>query len=136
VFLSTLHTYPKPLAALPGLGFWGVESVQGVLFNWLRDAGVVDVYAPGAHAARIWLTFVGRSLGGDRTLSASSGQATSRVVVGTSAHLVRIGPFPLVGGRARVLVRSSPPARRYGTDPRPLSIQVALLAAHTSATEE
>jgi hypothetical protein len=113
-----------------------VESVQGVVFNWLRDAGVVDVYAPHLRAARIWLTFVGRSLGEDRTLTASSGQTSSRLVVGTSAHLVRIGPFPLKVGRARVFLRPSPGARSYAGDPRPLSIQVALLAAHTSATEE
>jgi hypothetical protein len=136
VFLSTLRTYQGPLAALPGAGFWGVESVQGVVFNWLRDAGFVDIYAPRAHAAHVWLTFVGRSLGEDRTLTASSGQTRSRVVVGTSAHLVRIGPFTLAGGRARVLLTPSPGARRYGGDPRLLSIQVALLAAHTSATEE
>src|SRR4029077_4137170 len=85
VFLSTLRTYQEPLAALPGAGFWGVERVQGVAFNWLRDAGVVDIYAPRTPSAAIWLTFVGRSLGEGRTLTASSGQTTSRVLVGTSA---------------------------------------------------
>lgn len=136
VFLSTLRTYPEPLAALPGAGFWGIERAPGVAFNWLRDAGVVDIYAPRTTSTHIWLTFVGRSLGADRTLTASSGQTTSRVLIGTSAHLVRIGPFPLVHGRAHVLMSPSPGARRYAGDARPLSIQVALLAAHTSATEE
>ena len=136
VFLSTLRTIPEPLAALPGAGFWGVERVQGLAFNWLRDAGVIDVYSPRIRAGSIWLTFVGRSLAEDRTLTASDGSATSRVQIGTSGHLVRIGPFPLVRGRARVLLQPSPGARRYGGDPRPLSIQMALLAAHTSATEE
>jgi hypothetical protein len=136
VFLSTLRTFSEPLAALPGAGFWGVETVQGVTFNWLRDAGVIDVYSPRVAAGSIWLTFVARSLAEDRTLTASDGLTTRRVRIGTSAHLVRLGPFPLVRGRARVLMQPSPGARRYGGDPRPLSVQVALLAAHTSATEE
>jgi hypothetical protein len=135
VFVSALRTYPRPLAALPGAGFWGVESAQGVSFNWLRDDGVVDVYSPGVNAGPIWLTFVGRSLGEDRTLTVSSGQTTRRVRVGMSARLIRIGPFPLARGQARLLLSPSPGARRYPGDPRSLSVQVALLAAHTSATE-
>jgi hypothetical protein len=136
VFVSTVRTFGTPVAALPGAGFWGVERAPGLAFNWLRDTGVIDILAPEARARVAWLTFVGRSLGEERALIASSGQTVSRVRVSTSAHLVTLGPFSLVHGRARVLLRASPGPRRYGdVDRRQLSVQVALLAAHASASE-
>jgi hypothetical protein len=134
-FISSLRSYPAPVAALPGPGFWPVERVPGVSFNWLGDAGVVDVYSRSHRSGSVWLTFVGRSLVDTRTLSASSGGVTIHTSVGTTAHPIRIGPFPLVDGRARVLLRASPGARRYPGDPRALSVQFALLAAQRSGSE-
>lgn len=134
VFLSTLRAFPSPVAALPGSGFWDVELVHGLVFNWLRGTGAVDVYSPRTQTGHIWLTFIGRSVGEKRTLIASSGRMTSQALVTTSPHLISLGPFRLVGGRVRVLLRASPGPRRYGADPRLISVEVAQLAAHTSAT--
>jgi hypothetical protein len=135
VFVSTLRAFPSPVAALPGAGFWPAEQVPGLVFNWLREVGVIDIYSPTSQAGPIWLTFVGRSLGEPRALIVASGATTSQVVVPTSAQFLRLGPFKLAGGRVRVLLRASPGPRRYGIDPRLLSVQVAELAAHTSAAD-
>jgi hypothetical protein len=135
VFLSTPQVVASPVIASPGAGFWSSESSGGALFNWLRSTGVIAVDAPLARVRSVWLTFVTRSLGQQRTLTARSGGTTDEVVVATSGRPVKLGPFQLLHGRANILVSVSPGPRRYGVDPRLLSIQVASLAAHTSAAE-
>jgi hypothetical protein len=132
VFLSTVRGAPNPVAAVPGSGFWSTESAAGVVFNWMRGTGLVDVYAPGAPSGGVWLTFIGRSLGQDRSVTAQSGRSAHRTTVTTTARAVRLGPFPLAHGRARIVLKTSPGPRRYGLDPRSLSIQVANLGGFTS----
>jgi hypothetical protein len=135
VFLSTPRTASRPLAALPGEGFWPNESLDGVTYNWLRGVGLIDVYAPRARSDLIWLTFAASSIGSRRTLIAQSGLSTHRVVVPTSSRLIRLGPYRLVQGRARISLHTSPGPSHYGRDPRVLSVWIGRLAAHTSPSE-
>jgi hypothetical protein len=135
VFLSDLRVLPRPLAALPGEGFWPTESVDGMTFNWLGGTGVIDVYAPRTRVNSIWLTFVATSIGQQRTLIAQSGQSTHKIVVPISSRFIRLGPFRLVRGKTRVFLRTSPGPNRYGGDPRLLSVHIGQLAAHTSPAE-
>src|SRR5207244_1435242 len=81
VLLSTMRVLPNPVAVLPGSGFWSTENAGGVVFNWLRDSGIIDIFAPGTYTGRGWLTFVARSLGQQRTLTAQDGQVTGHAVV-------------------------------------------------------
>jgi len=133
VFLSTLRVMPNPVAVLPGTGFWNTESAGGVVFNWLRNTGALDVYAPASPAGPVTLSFIARSLGGQRSLTARSGQTIRRATVTSSPQQLTLGPFPLVRGRARVLLSAAPGPRRYGSDPRSLSVQVAALGGYTTA---
>jgi hypothetical protein len=135
VFLSTPRTVSRPLAALPGEGFWPNESVHGVTYNWLRGVGAIDVYALHARADLIWLTFVASSIGSRRTLIAQSGPSAHRVVVPTSSRLIRLGPYRLVHGRARISLHTSPGPSRYRVDPRMLSVWIGRLTAYTSPSE-
>jgi hypothetical protein len=133
VFLSALRVMPNPVAVLPGDGFWSTESAGGVVFNWLRGTGSIDVYAPGAPSGRVWVTFIARSLGAQRTITVARALTTKRVTVTTTAQPVTVGPFRLVHGRARVQLDPAPGPRRYESDPRPLSVQVASLGGYTTA---
>jgi hypothetical protein len=135
VFIGPLRAVPQPVAALPAGGFWPTERAEGLTFNWLRDGGIVDVFAPYARARSIWLTFRARSREVERTITAESGVAKQTVAVGISGQLVRLGPFPVLHDEARILLRVAPGPRRYGTDPRALSVQVASLEAQAAAIE-
>jgi hypothetical protein len=132
VFLSTVRVMPNPVAVLPATGFWDTESAGGVVFNWLRNTGVLDIYAPASPAGALMLTFIGRSLGRQRSLTAQSGNTIRHAIVTTSPEQVTIGPFPLVRGHATVLLSAVPGPRRYGSDPRSLSVQVAALGGYTT----
>lgn len=135
VFLSTLRAMPTALATVPGAGFWSTESSGGVIFNWMRGSATIDAYSPGTPSGRVWLTFFARSLGQQRTVLARSGATSDRVAVTTTAQSVKVGPFALVHGRARIVLRPSPGPEHYGIDPRALSIQVAELGGYTSSLE-
>jgi hypothetical protein len=135
VFLSDLWVLPRAFAALAGEGFWPTESIKGMNFNWLDGTGVIDVDAPRTRVSSIWLTLMARSIGRQRMLIAHAGQSTHEVVVPTSSRFIRLGPFRLVRGQARVVLRTSPGPSHYGADPRLLSVQIAQLAAHTSPAE-
>lgn len=56
-------------------------------------------------------------------------------MVTTTALPVTLGPFQLDHGRTQISMVASPGPRRYGTDPRLLSVQVALLGGYTSPAE-
>lgn len=135
VFLSTPRVMPNPVAVMPGAGFWSTESAGGVVFNWLRRSGVIDVYSPRTPSGSASLAFLARSLGQRRIVTARGAGTSSRATVTTTARPVTLGPFRLVGGRARIVFRVSPGPRRYGADPRPISVQVAGLGAYTTGTE-
>jgi hypothetical protein len=135
LFVSSLRATPNPVAVVPGTGFWTSESSGGVVFNWLRGTGALDVYAPRATTGRLWLTFVARSLGEDRSLTIQSGSSTQQIAVGTTAQGVTAGPFKLTGGRAHVILNPAPGPARYGSDPRSLSVQVAGLGGYTAPGE-
>jgi hypothetical protein len=135
VFVSVLRTSPKPFAALPGQGFWPTEGLGRAGFNWLRNNGVIDVYAPSEPTGRVWLTFVAASLEQRRRLTAQSGHDKHQALVRVTEGLVKLGPFRLRGGRARIILRASPGPSRYGSDPRQLSVRVAQLTAGTSASK-
>jgi hypothetical protein len=135
VFLSTLRAMPNPVAAMPESDFWATENAGGVVFNWMAGRGTIEVYAPRIRTGHVRLTFVARSLEQGRTLTVQSGADSDRVDVTTTAQAFTVGPFELVGGRARVLMRPSPGPKHYGTDPRLLSVQVASLGGSASSTE-
>jgi hypothetical protein len=133
--ISSLRATVNPVAAVPGTGFWTAESAGGVVFNWMRGTGVIDVYAPRATTGHAWLIFDARSLGGDRTLTVRSGAFVERVRVSTLAETVTLGPFALSGKRARVTLIASPGPARYAPDPRTISVQIASLGAFTAPGE-
>ena len=132
VFLSELRVVPQPFAALVGEGFWPTESIKGMGFNWLGGTGVIDVYAPRTRVSSIWLTLMATSIGQQRMLIAHTGQSTHEVVVPISSRFIRLGPFRLVRGQARVLLRTSPGPSHYGADPRLVSVHISQLAANAS----
>jgi hypothetical protein len=132
VFLSELRVLPHPFAALAGEGFWPTESIKGVNFNWLGGTGMIDVYAPRTRVSSIWLTLMAKSIGQQRMLIAHTGQSTHEAAVPISSRFIRLGPFRLVRGQARVLLSTSPGPSHYGADPRLLSVQVSQLAANAS----
>jgi hypothetical protein len=129
VALSLLRGFTRPLAALPGDGFWPAETYSGTTFNWLSNRGVIDVYEPTTRVGAACVTFGARAIGEPRTLTARSGASVSRAAISTIPSAVRLGPFRLTHGRARVVLTTSPSARRYGTDPRLLSVQFAEVEA-------
>jgi hypothetical protein len=135
IFLSMLRALPRPLAAIPGQGFWPTETEGRVVFNWLSSAGAIDVYAPRTPSGSIWLTFMARSSGRSRLLVVQSGRAIIKVAVSTRRRFVRVGPFQLVRGRAKLLLSASPGPSRYSHDPRLLTVQIAQLGAHTSPSQ-
>jgi len=132
IALSLLRTVRGPVAALPGAGFWPTETYAGTSFNWLRDGGVIDLYAPRSQSAFVWLAFTARSAGEPRSLTAVTSGSSQRVDVSTDPSTIRLGPFRLTHGRARVTMQVSPGPRTYGTDPRGLSLQVANIEAQTA----
>ena len=133
--LSAIRDMPNPVAAIPGSGFWSTASEGGVVFNWMRNRGTLEIYTPVRSATSVSLSFLARSLVQNRTLTAQSAQTIQRRSVTTTADEFTLGPFRLVDGRARVLLQASPGARRYGIDPRALSVQLADLGATVSRTE-
>jgi hypothetical protein len=135
VFLSTLRAMPNPVAAMPQSEFWATESAGGVVFNWMRRVGTIQVYAPQVRAGSVRLTFVARSLGEPRVLTVQSGADSHRVDVTTTAQSFTVGPFALVEGRATVSLRPSPGPKHYGADPRLLSVQLAALGGSASSAE-
>jgi hypothetical protein len=135
VFMSTLRAASNPVAVLPGTGFWSTESSGGVVFNWMRSSGAIDVYAPGSPGGQVWLTFLARSLGEPRALTIRGGAGSHHVAVTTTAEPVTVGPFTLANGRARVTLTASPGPAQYGADPRALSVQVASLGGYTVAAK-
>jgi len=135
VLLSTLRAMPNSVAAMPESEFWATESAGGVVFNWMRRRGTIEVYAPHVSAGRVRLMFVARSLGEPRVLTAQSGADSHRLDVTTTAQSFTVGPFELVDGRATVSLSPSPGPKHYGTDPRLLSIQLAALGGSASSAE-
>jgi hypothetical protein len=133
IFMSTPRIVRHPVLVTPQAGFWASESAGELLFNWLKQAGTITALAPEGETGSLWLTLITRSLGQPRTLTATSGGESHRIVVPTEGRTVELGPFRLVHGRANIVVSVSPGPRHYGTDPRLLSVQVTDLAAHTSA---
>lgn len=129
IFLSMIRAFPRPVAAIPGGGFWPTERAGGVTFNWLRNTGVIDVAAPHMGSNAVWLEFVVRSLQQPRTLTGTSTGAAHRLAVGTAAQAARLGPFPLARGRARIFLSAFPGPQSLRPDPRALSVQVAALSA-------
>lgn len=135
IFLSMLRVFAGPVVALPGEGFWPTEGGSGLPFNWMGGHGVIDVYDARARVSSVWLTFDAASIGEVRTLVAQSGRSRERILVPIVSRLVELGPFRLSKGRARILLRTSPGAARYGGDLRLLSVRVAELAVRSSPSE-
>jgi hypothetical protein len=136
VFLSALRVMPNAVAAVPGTGFWSTESSGGVVFNWMRGTAAIDVYAPQRATGQAWLTFIARSLGQPRTLTAVSGASRAHLSVSTRPRSITVGPFALARGRTTVLLLPAPGPRRYGNDPRALSVQIAGLGGFTRAASK
>jgi hypothetical protein len=130
-FVSNLRLAPEPAAAQPTVGFYLTEYGPAMApFNWLRDRGKIEV-AAGPAESRVWLRFEASSIDSDRDVQFSAGRARHRVTVpgGRRRTAIAVGPFRLVNGHATVSVDSLTPPRRYGEDPRPLSVRVAAMRA-------
>lgn len=129
-----LRLFTRPLAALPGTGFWPQEldpdSSKPV--NWLNTRGTVDV-ASSKPIARVWLSFDATSVDRQRTLTMSEGTHTYTAEVperGATQH-VTVGPFDLHAGVARV-VFSSPRPTITVRDKRPRTVRISELEARST----
>ena len=129
IFLSGYKLLPRPLAALPGPGFWPTEVniADGTYANWLDTRGRLDL-ASFTRVPRVWLAFDATSVDTRRTLTISQGAKTFRIAVperGASRH-VTVGPFKLDAGVAQVLFESPNPIVS-GSDARSRTIRVTAL---------
>jgi hypothetical protein len=134
--VSNPRLSPSPIAVLPTRGFYRSEfDARKRPFNWLRDEGILEVFTPKLDITRVWLRFEARSVDADRPVIISGGEVTKRVVApgGDRSGELSAGPFALRDGRLRITVRSEIPPRRFGADPRPLSVRFARLWASPSA---
>ncbi len=138
VLVSSVRVSDRPIAALPGRGFWPEEAEAGVSSNWLGSRAEVEIVASSPSATRAWLSFRAESAGSQRTvtvLGASEAQPVRRFEVARSGAASTpsrtvLGPFALTGGRARVALFASPAAKRYGRDPRSISVRLGDLQAY------
>jgi hypothetical protein len=135
IFYADFRLFPRPLAVLPGPGFWPEEldTSSGTPLNWLNERGAVDVasYRP---IERVWLSFDASSVDRQRTLTVAQGARSYRVSVperGATKH-VTVGPFTLRAGAARVLF-SCPGGVITGRDARTRSVRVSRLEARATA---
>jgi hypothetical protein len=133
VFLSSYELTRRPLAALPGRGFWAPEYVQAdeAFASWLNTRGVIDVAARDRTLPRAWLTFNVTSVDDERsvTLRYPGGTRTVRAPERGSTRRETVGPVPLTDGQGRVEV-SSPDARLYGKDLRRRTVRLNSIEAH------
>lgn len=132
VFVTGYRLFRRPLAALPGAGFWPEipSETDPVDANWLSGAGSVDVASAVRGVDRVWLSFDVTSVDRPRTLTLSGGGRTQRVAVperGDTRHAT-VGPFRLHDGHASVRL-SAPGAVARGTDPRLRTVRVEDLEA-------
>jgi hypothetical protein len=131
VFTSAQRLVDRPLAALPGVGFWSPAASDPAFSTWLNTVGTVDVAGTGPPPARVWLSFELMSVDRRRTLTVSAGPARYELTAperGTRRR-VTVGPFQTRGGRVSVRF-SSPGAVIQGTDPRLRTVRLSALEAH------
>ena len=135
IFVSNMRVLTQPIAALPTVGFYRTEfdSAQRP-FNWLNARGTLDVASTDPRASRFWLRFHAQSIDAARELEFRVGAVKrSTTISAANGSTVAAGPFPMSEGAAHVRVRALQPARRYGSDPRLLSVRFSDLAALTTA---
>lgn len=138
VFLSSLRLSPRPVAALPGSGFWSGETgTRGALFNWLRDDdGTIELRAAHASSDRAWISFSAVSIARGRTLTIRGRGTVEEIQVRTTPRRFTVGPYRLLRSAARLRVSVSPGAGSYGADPRELSVRISSLEAFLSPRHE
>jgi hypothetical protein len=135
VFLSQPRLVRHPMVALPGQGFWSTENTsRGLPFNWLRNAGRIDLRAADENAPRAWLTFVAASSETPRTLSVRGGGLSEtlkvpKLAAGSTGRRFTLGPIDLRAGQARISVSPRPGPRSVGADVRRLSVRISGLDA-------
>ena len=134
IFTSGHRLVDRPLAALPGIGFWSPTAPDPAHSAWLNSVGVVDVAGVGPPPARAWLSFELTSVDRRRTLTVSAGSARYRVTAPErgARRRVTVGPFPMRDGRVSVRF-SSPGAVIQGMDPRLRTVRLSALEAHPTA---
>jgi hypothetical protein len=130
--MSMLRLAKTPIVALPGDGFYATEQdVDGEEFNWLSNQALIDIHSASARTRLVWLHFELGSIDFAREVELSGGGRTYTVTAPPRGAVgaMRVGPFPLLAGQGTVFVSSTRPPRRYGSDPRRLSVRVGALQA-------
>lgn len=133
LFVSSFRLTRRPVAALPGRGFWENESWRGgsADANWLKSRGRIELVSADPALRRAWIAFDATSIDRERTLAVTGGGVDQRLSAperGSRRRLV-VGPIDLRDGRAE-LELSSPDPASYGSDSRLRTILVSDLEAY------
>jgi hypothetical protein len=135
VFMSMVRLARAPIVALPGEGFHITElDADGTEFNWLGAHGRIDIRSVSRRTQEVWLRVELGSVDSPREVELSSGGRTHTAIASRDVRAFRVGPFRVSSGQGTVFVSSTDPPRRYGSDPRRLSVRFGAIQAEAENT--